>query len=241
MFVIERHAPVGDHHAAREILESAHALKPNDTYIVQLMAWVMYEASHEDEEALSEARQMLQTLNPKTSLDPETLMLWGKVHIRFWDLHHQPEDLADAIYAYEKGFYLRNDYTDGITLAFLLNVRATHAEPAEAIADFVTAQRLRRKAIMICRDALEALRQTERDDPPETVEEEMSIQEKKYRILSALWEAAVGLGDEAAGAQWKQQAFEAAPSFQTLEATQKHLAQLTDLLADSPLQYVAAS
>ena len=75
---------------------------------------------------------------------------------------------------------------------------------------------------------LESLRQAERDDPPETAEEERSIQEKKYRIRSALWEAAVGLGDEAA------------PSFQTLEATQEHLAQLNDLLADSPLQYVAA-
>ena len=55
-----------------------------------------------------------------------------------------------------------------------------------------------------------------------------------------LWEAAVGLGDEASEAQWKQQAFEAAPSFQTLEVTQERLAQLNDLLADSPLQYLAA-
>ncbi len=46
--------------------------------------------------------------------------------------------------------------------------------------------------------------------------------------------------DEASEAQWKQQAFEAAPSFQTLEVTQERLAQLNDLLADSPLQYVAA-
>ena len=68
----------------------------------------------------------------------------------------------------------------------------------------------------------------------------MSIKEKKYRILSVLWEAAVGLGDEATGTQWKQQAFEAAPSFQTLEVTQERLAQLNDLLADSPLQYLAA-
>ena len=94
--------------------------------------------------------------------------------------------------------------------------------------------------LAICREVLESLRQTKRDDPPETAEEERSIQEKKYRIRSALWEATVGLGDEAAGAQWKQQAFEAAPFFQTLEATQEHLAQLNDLLADSPLQYVAA-
>jgi len=41
-------------------------------------------------------------------------------------------------------------------------------------------------------------------------------------------------------AQWKQQAFEAAPTFEQLEATQEHLAQLNNLLADSPLQYVVA-
>ncbi len=93
---------------------------------------------------------------------------------------------------------------------------------------------------MTCREVLESLRQTERDDPPETAEEEMSIQENKYRILSALWEAALGLGDKAAGAPWKQQAFEATPSYQTLEVTPKHLAQLNDLLADSPRKYVAA-
>ncbi len=226
--------------AARDILQQVHALRPNDEYIVQLMAWAMYGASPNDEEALRQARQMPQTLNPKASLDPETLKLWGDLHLRRWYLNEQPEDLADAIFAHEKSFYLRNDYADGITLAFLLNVRATRSEPAEAIADFVMAQRIRRTAAAICREALESLRQAERDDPPETTEEERSIKEKKYQILSALWEAAVGLGDEASVAQWKQQAFETTPSFQTLEATQEHLAQLNDLLADSPLKYVAA-
>ncbi len=212
-------------------------MKPNDASIVQLMAWAIYGASPDDAEALGQARQMLQTLNPKASLDPETLKLWGDLHLHRWYLNEQPEDLAETIFAHEKSFYLRNDYADGITLAFLLNVRARRSEPAEAIADFVMAQRIRRTAAALCREALASLRQAERDDPPETTEQERSIKEKKYQILAALWEAAVGLGDEASVAQWKQQAFEAAPSIETREATQKHLAQLNELLADSPMQY----
>ena len=229
----------GDHNAARDLLEKAHALKPNDASIVQLMAWVMYDASMEHEETLSEARQMLESLKPKASLDPETLKLWGDVHIRYWDLHHQPEYLNDAIFAYGKSFNLRNDYLDGITLAFLLNVRAAHAEPAEAIADFIMAQRIRRQVTEMGVRALEALRQAEQEAPPETPEETNKLKEKKYEILAALWEAAVGLGDEAT-TPWKQQAFETAPSFEKLEATQQHLAQLNDLLADAPLKYLAA-
>ena len=59
--------------------------------------------------------------------------------------------LDQAIRGYERGFYLRNDYYNGINYAFLLNVRAVHgADFAESIADFVQARRVRLEVITIC-------------------------------------------------------------------------------------------
>ena len=63
----------------------------------------------------------------------------------------------EAVRSYERGFYLRNDYYNGINLAYLLNVRSANtATPAEAIADFVQAQRVRREVIEICQELLKS-------------------------------------------------------------------------------------
>jgi hypothetical protein len=64
-----------------------------------------------------------------------------------------PERIENVIrfVAYERGFYLRNDYYNGINFAFLLNVRAANAaEPAEAIFDFVRARHVRKEVLSIC-------------------------------------------------------------------------------------------
>ena len=39
-----------------------------------------------------------------------------------WDVSQDHAALDIAIRAYERGFYLRNDYYDGINFAYLLNV-----------------------------------------------------------------------------------------------------------------------
>ena len=84
-----------------------------------------------------------------------------------------------SIDTYGKAFLLKNDYYNGINHAYLLNVRAAQSPPAEAVADFVLAQRVRRKVIAIC-DALLA------GGPP---------QEETYWILATLAEAWLGLGE----------------------------------------------
>ena len=55
----------------------------------------------------------------RSSTDPETLGLWGTVHKRIWDLTSDPAMLNTAIDAYEKGFYLKRDYYNGINYAFI--------------------------------------------------------------------------------------------------------------------------
>ena len=68
-------------------------------------------------------------LDPRASNDPETLGLWGAVHKRLFDLTGERAALDAAVFAHEKGFYLKTDYYNGINLAFLLNVRAALGSP----------------------------------------------------------------------------------------------------------------
>src|SRR5262249_51562043 len=58
--------------------------------------------------------------------------------------------LTVAIFAHEKGFYLRNDYYNGINFAFLLDCRAAELGGDDAIADRVQARRVRERVVGIC-------------------------------------------------------------------------------------------
>ena len=136
---------------------------------------------------------MLKTLNPDTSNDTETLGLWGAVHKRLWELTRRSAHLDEAVRGYERGFYLRNDYYNGINFAYLLNVRAANARSrAEAIADFVQAKRVRQEVISICGSLLK---------------EENLPEDDKYWAMASLAEAYVGIGDEANAQQKLQEAF----------------------------------
>jgi len=46
------------------------------------------------------------------------------VHKRLWELTEDHVHLDEAVRGYERGFYLRNDYYNGINFAYLLNVAA---------------------------------------------------------------------------------------------------------------------
>jgi len=133
-------------------------------------------------------------LNPATTNDPETLGLWGAIHKRLWDIQHRNADLSESIDAYSRGFQLKQDYYNGINLAFLLELRALVAlkagERDEGIADSILARRTRREVIKFA----EPLSNNDYGD------------EKRYWILATLWEAAAGLGDQAASDKWAAQA-----------------------------------
>ena len=167
------------------MLEMVRSMRPNDPYVVQQLALATYKSmSPTPAEALDAARRLLWTLDPDTTNDPETLGLWGAIHKRFWDLTEDPKQLDASVGAYERGFYLKQDYYNGINLACLLNVRAkVHHEngrTADAIADFVIARRVRAEVARICERALTL--------PTLTTDD-------RFWIVATLWEAAVGQGD----------------------------------------------
>lgn len=213
--------------AAKALFQAVHTLRPRDDYVIQQLALATYKSRSPDAiSALEEAYKILQGLGPDSTNDPETLGLWGAIHKRFWDLKEDRTNLDASIAAYERGFYLKQDYYNGINLAFLLDVRASvlkkNGERTEAIADAVLARRVRRETARLAEQALAAV-------PPDS-------NEAKYWIVATLWEAAVGVGDAEATARWKARA-EALPVGKwMLETTGSQLARLNTLLAASPFK-----
>ncbi len=214
---------------AKGLLQAIRLMAPNDTYVVQQLALVTYKSKHPDEaRALDEARAILETLDPLRSNNAETLGLWGAIHKRLFEITKDRAQLDAAIFAYEKGYRLLADYYNGINWAFLLNVRASLSEPADAIADFVLARRTRADVLEICKKRLESLKESE------------SNREERYWILATMAEAALGMGDDALATQNLALAATVAPEAWMPDSTNEQLTKLRRYLADSPLKHLSA-
>lgn len=214
---------------------------PPDPSIVQRLALVTYKSKDLDElEALDQARSLLATLGPETSNDTETLGLWGAVHKRLWAKTNERAHLDEAIRSHERGFYLRNDYYNGINLAFLLNVRALQqASRSEAIADFVLARRVRGEVCTICNRWLE-LNPIPREDAV-TASEMRQYTETRYWVLASKAEALLG-SEPVESREDATSVYDDAYALPVEErmraSTRIQREQLEALLVDSPLRYV---
>jgi hypothetical protein len=220
--------------AVRNMMRSEAPERPEDPYIIQRLALLSYKSKHPTEEAsLREAQTLLSAFDPDTSNDTETLGLWGAVHKRLWSLTGELAHLDASIRAYERGFYLRNDHYNGINLAFLLDLRASRAaEPADAVADFVLARRVRKEVKEICEKWL--VQNAPAGAAPQAAQQ---AAEHRYWILATLGEAMLGLGD-AAARQQLELAYAAAPHSWMSDTTREQIARLEPLLADSPLKHL---
>jgi hypothetical protein len=175
------------------------------------------------QKALEDARDLLLRLNPETSNDTETLGLWGAVHKRLWELTGDQTHLDQAVRGYERGFYLRNDYYNGINLAYLLNVRAARScrrrdeavSPddarrlrADAIACFVDAGKVRHEVPTICERVLAS---------------EQLSDDQKYWVLATMAEAELRMGHEERAGQRLDEGFAAAPAQWMRDSTQEQM------------------
>jgi Tetratricopeptide Repeats-Sensor len=205
---------------------------PEDPDVLQRLALATYKSKYPTPEgALKAARDLLKLLEPQTTNDTETLGLWGSVHKRLWELTKESSYLDEAVRAYERGFYLRNDYYNGINYAYLLNERAAHPIGfAEAVADFVQARRVRKEVISICNEWFES------NAPTAPLPSGSKFPEKRYWVLATLAEAQIGLEEEALGQQRLEEAFAAAPEPWMKETTQEQVDKLKALVAASPLK-----
>ena len=137
------------------VLKRLQKLQPSDPYIVQQLALATYKSKQPDVlTALKNARTTLDVLKPDTSAEAETVGLWGAIHKRLWEVGRQRTDLDTAVRSYARGYFIKDDYYNGINFAFLLNVRASVSEGDDAIADRVLARRIRHEVLTLCETVL---------------------------------------------------------------------------------------
>jgi hypothetical protein len=201
--------------------------RPNDAYFQQQLALVTYKSKKPDPvTALNAAKEILQKLRPHESTDPETLGLWGAVHKRLYELTNDTTALDESIWAYEKGFYVKNDYYNGINLAFVLNVRAAiTADPEEATADVVQARRVRRHVADITRKLLAA---------GIKVDEGKVDADETFWVEASLAEALVGTGQNEDAAKLREELAKTSPAPWMIETMNDQLGKLEALLANMP-------
>lgn len=221
---------VGNFVAARAILEGIRIAQGDDVddFVLQELALATYMSKEPSEtEALLAAKEILEPLAPGNSLDPETLGLWAAVHKRLAESDERTpdqraKDRDTAINALERGFHLKHDYYNGINLAYLLNARAAMSAGDDAIADRVTAERIRRQVISICLDILER---------PIPGEDERAKAETEYWVRATLAEAYTGVGDETAAQDEMERAETIPPPEEwMLKSTEGQIKKLKALL-----------
>jgi tetratricopeptide (TPR) repeat protein len=216
---------------AKALFADLHEKMPNEVSVVHKLTLATYKAKVPTEkEALDEAQKLLEGLNPTESTDTETLGLLQAVHKRLWNLSKDRSHLDKAIWSSEKGFYLKNDYYNGINLAYLYNVRASISEGPDAVTDFVLAQRTRRRVVDICEALLD---KTKAGDATKSFDRDAT-----YWVLATLAEAWTGLGDEAKSQVYQNQALALDPLLPKwmIDTTREQLNNLRALLADSMLK-----
>jgi hypothetical protein len=174
-----------------ELLARLKTMQPNDPYILQQLALATYKYKRPDKKAsLIQAKIILGDLAPQTSSDAETVALWGIIHKRLWAEFKNNDDLDETIQACARGYYIKNDYYNGINYAFMLDVRAVSTTGDEALADRVLARRIRQQVLAIC----DRLLQTR-----SSADEIGGASDEPYWIGATKVEALFGLGrqDEA--------------------------------------------
>lgn len=227
-----------DFELAAVLLNKLRLLAPNDPFVIQRLALATYKSKLPDPvQALEEAKKILGALEPDVSTDVETLGLWGAIHKRLWDLRKDRKDLDISLLAYEKGFYVKNDYYNGINAAYLCNLRASISSGTEATADVVVARRIRRRVLLICDAWLteyEKRKKQNKDliEGKDWEQEEKRLTEEKYWVLATKAEAFVGLGDDVAAQKPFDEAKAMALASYMVESTETQMANLKKLLAE---------
>lgn len=212
---------------AKMALEQLKIKLPRDSHILRQLALATYKGELPDpKSALEEARKILSELHPRTTNDSETLGIWGAIHKRLWELDSKPEDLEESIRSYGKGFYLKDDHYNGINYSYMLNVRASVsiAKP-DAIADFVWAERVRRRVIELCEEQLAA---GVKNDEGKVDHEQL------FWLRATLIEALTGTGQTDRAASLMDEAIKDAPEKWMAGSLQRQLEKLAKLLANPP-------
>jgi tetratricopeptide (TPR) repeat protein len=151
---------------AIELLQKAAKTTPANDFILQRLALATYKSKLPDTvTALFNAQLILEELHPENTTDIETLGLSGAINKRLYEELGETNFLDESLWFYEKGFYIGNDYYNGINAAYTLTIKSTLDEDLfEAYANYGKANIIRKKVIKICNDIISSKIWNERED-----------------------------------------------------------------------------
>lgn len=151
-----------DHVAAAKAFEEALNFNPDNDYLIQQLALHRYKTKEPSVFlALTDAAAIITQLNPEQSSDPETLGISGAIYKGMWQVTGDKETLDRAIFFYERGYNLKQDYYNGENVAMCLEARCKIQENAdEALYDRMAAEKIRRS---ISENLLEVIQEKDFD------------------------------------------------------------------------------
>ena len=157
-----------DYVTALTLFKSAMALDASNSFYRHRAALCTYKSKLPDPlTALSMAEEILKPLTPDTTTDPETLGLSGAINKRRYQISQDKQYLERAIHFYERGYYVKQDYYNGINVAFLYNVAAkANDNEQEAQAQNYLAAKIRKEIIAICKTKMQEPSFEEYSDKP---------------------------------------------------------------------------
>lgn len=95
-------------------------VKPDDVYFRQQLCLATYKSGKPDPKTANEnAYKILEPLNPMGSVDTETLGMAGAIHKNLFNITGEKSFLEKSLRFYERGYYVANDYYNGINTVFL--------------------------------------------------------------------------------------------------------------------------
>lgn len=184
---------------AVDAFQNAEKIKPQDPYIIQKLALTTYKSQHPSPlDALIRGLMIIEILNPAKSNDPETLGITGAIRKRLWQETRDPAQLDAAIFFYDRGFSIRQDYYNGENLALCYEYRAASQSVAEeALFDRLSAKKTREAIMATLTQLIESKEFEERSD-------------KKW-IFATLANCSFALSDDINGSHYESLFYSEAP------------------------------
>ena len=173
-----------DFEKAIELLNEARSLLPRNDFIIQKLSLATYKSKLPSVgTALFNAEIILSILKPEKTTDPETLGLSGAINKRLFEEYSDIKYLERSLWFYSRGFYIKQDYYNGINTAFLYTLKSSLDEDQfQAYANFGQGIEIRKKVIELCQQIIS--------------EVNFKLREDKEWIYLTIAEAFFGIGDE---------------------------------------------
>lgn len=142
----------GNYVLAAKILSAALKYDENNQFIMQRLALVTYKSEKPNKmAALKRAFKILKKIKADSTTDPETLGLCGAVYKRMFEETKQSKYIETALWYYERGFYIKQDYYNGWNVSYLYDQLASLSRnKIDAIYYSKHANMIRKKVVDIC-------------------------------------------------------------------------------------------